>query len=739
MHSPRQTNPNPAQASRTALCHTPRQTGFRRSPAWHKGRYIVGEGSSKITSGHLTRDAFLYVRQSTLHQVIKNTESTQRQYALRQRAVALGWPLERVHVIDCDLGLSGASAKDRAGFQQLVGEVGLGHAGVVLGLEVSRLARNSTDWHRLLELCAMSNTLILDEDGLYDPNDFNDRLLLGLKGTMSEAELHFLRARMRGGILSKAKRGELKVPIPVGFVYDEQSRVHIDPDVQVRQCIELLFATYRRTGSALATVKHFKNNLLDFPRRLHKGFRKGEVVWGKLQHQRVLQILHNPRYAGAYFFGRTRTIMTPNGKTQAGPTRDRSKWLTLIQGAHAGYISWEEFEDTQKRLAGAANSRGVDRRHGPPGSGCALLQGACVCGVCGRRMSVRYKVLRGHQVPVYVCQRDLVDNGDRICQSIPGSVIDEALVRLLFETMSPVNLELALAVQQEIVQRRSEVMQIRAQAVERARYEADLARQRFLRVDPNNRLVASTLESDWNEAMRRVQLAADALDEHQQKDATEVDAATRNRIASLTTDFPSVWQAENTTDQDRKRMFRLVIQDVTLTQTGKTVRMQVRFCAGAERELSATQFQPLWRAWLTRTELLAEISAMLMTHTDDEVIQMLNTRGERAGDGQLFGPKTLQRLRGHNLIPTRTMLMKQHSWFSARAMAQKLAVTYGTIVVWGQAGLLDVFRNNGTGHPLYRLQENAILPIPQRGKKLIDRRPMEKFPIQNVMAVQHEP
>jgi DNA invertase Pin-like site-specific DNA recombinase len=263
--------------------------------------------SQKVTPGQLKRDAYLYIRQSTLRQVMENTESTQRQYALRQRAVALGWPGDRIIVIDSDLGQSGAAPGERAGFQRLVAEVGMGRAGMVMGLEVSRLARNCSDWHRLLEICAMTKTLILDEDGVYDPADFNDRLLLGLKGTMSEAELHLLRARLRGGILSKAKRGELQAPLPVGFVYNDDIQVILDPDQQVQESIRLLFRTFRRTGSAMSTMNAFRKEGIEFPRRLRKGPNKGDLVWGGLEHARILQILHNPRYAGAFVFGRSRT------------------------------------------------------------------------------------------------------------------------------------------------------------------------------------------------------------------------------------------------------------------------------------------------------------------------------------------------------------------------------------------------------------------------------------------------
>jgi DNA invertase Pin-like site-specific DNA recombinase len=355
------------------------------------GEAMTGETHQKVKASHLKRDAYLYVRQSTIRQVFENTESTKRQYGLRERAVALGWPLERIHVIDSDLGQSGASAVDRAGFQQLVSEVGIGRAGIVLGLEVSRLARNSTDWHRLLEICALTDTLILDEDGIYDPSHFNDRLLLGLKGTMSEAELHVLRARLRGGIVNKARRGELWITPPVGLVYNDQGEVILDPDKQVQQSLRLLFETYRRTGSATATVKSFRQQGLLFPRRLRAGPRPGELVWVELGHSQTLRVLHNPRYAGTFAFGRSRTQKNVDGGITV-KWLPRDQWDTVIPGNHAGYISWEEFEENQRRLREAAQACGQDRRKSPPREGPALLQGLVVCGICGNRMTVRYHV-----------------------------------------------------------------------------------------------------------------------------------------------------------------------------------------------------------------------------------------------------------------------------------------------------------------------------------------------------------
>ena len=356
----------------------------------------MSEFQTKVETSHLHRDAFLYVRQSTVRQVIENTESTERQYALRQRAVALGWPLERVILVDDDQGQSGAST-EREGFQRLVTEVSMGRAGLVLGLEVSRLARNSVEWQRLLEICALTNTLILDEDGVYNPASFNDRLLLGLKGTMSEAELHVIRARLRGGILNKARRGELKVPLPTGLVYDANQRVGFDPDQRVQQSFRHLFQTFRATGSATATVKVFREQQLQFPRRLRGGPRRGQLVWGALTHTRVLRVLHNPRYAGAFAFGRSRSVRQVDGTTRTRQ-QPREQWQTLLRDAHPGYISWEEYESNELQLRESAQAHGLERRKSPPREGPALLQGLVMCGVCGARMTVRYHIQRGREI-----------------------------------------------------------------------------------------------------------------------------------------------------------------------------------------------------------------------------------------------------------------------------------------------------------------------------------------------------
>src|SRR3989304_6108911 len=317
--------------------------------------------SLKVQPHHLERDAYLYIRQSSMRQVVENVESTKRQYALRARATALGWADERVVVIDSDQGQSGASPADREGFQRLVTEVGMGRAGIVLGLEVSRLARNSTDWHRLLEICALTDTLILDEDGVYDPAHFNDRLLLGLKGTMSEAELHVLRARLRGGLLNKARRGEWQGHLPVGFVYTPDGRVALDPDTQVQESVRLFFQTFFRTGAAHATVKYFREQRLLVPIRLAAAARKGELAWTPLSLGRAVHLLHNPWYAGAYAFGRHRWRKQPDGRIRRERV-PREPWHALLRDAHPGSISWEEHERIERRLQAGAKAIGGERR-----------------------------------------------------------------------------------------------------------------------------------------------------------------------------------------------------------------------------------------------------------------------------------------------------------------------------------------------------------------------------------------
>ncbi|MDX2683658.1 recombinase family protein [Streptomyces sp. NY05-11A] len=403
------------------------------------------ENSGKVTAEHLRRDAYLYVRQSSLKQVVNNSESTQRQYALRGRAVALGWEEDRIVVIDSDQGRSGASTVGRDGFQRLVAEVSMGRAGIVLGLEVSRLARNNTDWHRLLEICALSGTLILDEDGLYDPRTFNDRLVLGMKGTMSEAELHLLGARLRGGQLAKARRCELKQGLPVGYVHDYADRIVKDPDTAVRAAVERVLDVFTATGSARQVVKTFAAEHLTFPSRTRTGPRKGELVWGPLKHWQVLNVLHNPLYAGAFCYGRRKVERTADGRVSIR-LLPRDQWDTLIEDHHEGYVTFARWETNQATLAAQAASRGLERTATAPREGPALLQGLVICGRCGRRMTIGYHLRQDREVSDYRCMTHAIQDGGRVCRRIPGPSVEQAVAALLLEELTPLAVEAALQV-----------------------------------------------------------------------------------------------------------------------------------------------------------------------------------------------------------------------------------------------------------------------------------------------------
>ncbi len=655
-------------------------------------------GELKVTSAHLERDAYLYVRQSSARQVLENTESTQRQYALRDRAVANGWPQERIHVIDGDLGKSAAPGTERDGFQQLVSEVALGKAGMVLGLEVSRLARSSLDWHRLLELCAQAGTLILDEDGVYDPAAFNDRLLLGLKGELSQAELHVLKARMRGGVLNKARRGDLEMGPPVGLVYRSDGVLGLDPDQEVQAALRLVFETFARTSSALQTVRWFREEGIRFPRRLRSGPTKGELLWARLDHARVLQILHNPRYAGAFVYGRLRTRRSPDGKYRVVKV-PQEKWQYVIRDAHAGYLSWEQFEANQKRLAENALGFGHERKFGPTREGPALLQGRALCGICGARLGVHYVTEHGQSVPTYVCQEAAVRTGARVCQRVPGKVVDPAISALVLELVQPLTLDVALAVQQEVEARWAETDALRRQRVERARYEADLARRRYMQVDPDNRLVADALEAEWNAKLRAQAAAQDDYDQRRQHQRPMTDEETRQKILSLATDFPRVWHDPALEHRERKRMLRLLIEDVTLVKTD-VITLHVRLRGGATRTLVLPRPVPIAHIRKVKPAVVAEIDRLLEDHCDREIAEILNQQGHRTWQDRSFTLKKVAWTRGAYHLASHYSRLRAKGFLTTNEMSQRLGVAMTTVQEWGRSGLLRK-------HP-YRIDQRAL-------------------------------
>jgi DNA invertase Pin-like site-specific DNA recombinase len=662
----------------------------------------------KVTEQHLKQDAYLYIRQSTPRQVLENTESTQRQYALRERAVALGWPLERIHVLDCDLGKSGSQSGGRDGFQQLVSEVALGKAGLVMGLEVSRLARNSADWHRLIQLCSLSGALILDEDGIYDPANFNDRLVLGLKGTLSEAELHFLKARMRGGVINKARRGELEMRPPVGLVYRDDGVLILDPDAKVQAAMRLVFETFDRTGSAMQTAKLFHEQGIRFPRRIRKGVNKGELHWVQAAPSRILQVLHNPRYAGAFVYGRVRTRLLPDGKHSTTKV-PRSEWQCVIPHVHVGYITWEQFEANQKRLAENALGFGGARKAGPAREGPALLQGRVLCGVCGERMTIHYGMAYHQVAPTYVCQEASIRRAEKVCQRVPGTVVDQAVSDLLLELMQPLTLEVALAVQQEVEARITETDTLRRKHVERAQYEAELARRRYMNVDPANRLVADSLEAEWNNKLRDLAEAQAQYEQQTQKQRLLIDSQTREQLLSLAADFPRIWKDPSVEPRERKRILRLLIEDVTLIN-GEIIQIHVRLRGGATRSLSVSRPLPIAQIRKTKPEVVAEIDKLLDQHCDREVAEILNQQGRRTWQNAPFSLKKIAHIRQAFNLQCRYNRLRAKGLLTAKEMSVQHGVTTTTINLWAREGRLRKHRYDNARRCLYEpLEKGAIL------------------------------
>jgi DNA invertase Pin-like site-specific DNA recombinase len=683
--------------------------------------------SLKVQSHHLNRDAYLYVRQSSMRQVMENIESTKRQYALRGRAIALGWSEDRVVVIDSDQGESGASAAWREGFQRLVTEVGMGRAGIVMGLEVSRLARNNADWHRLLEICALSETLILDEDGVYDPTSFNDRMLLGLKGTMSEAELHVLKARLRGGILNKARRGEYRCALPTGFVYDEDGDVALDPDSQVRETISYFFETFARVGSANQTVKAFRDEGLRFPSRIQR-HAEAKVLFQSLTASTAMRVLHNPRYAGAYAYGRRQYRRTLDGK-HVHRKRDCTEWLACIPDAHPGYITWEQYRENLQILE--TNGRGFEvARKSPPREGSALLQGRAVCGRCGRHFRVRYVSRRGRTESWYVCDRDNSTRAAPHCQSIAGRPIDEAVGLLVAESMTPAAVDLALEIRKEIEARQQEADQLRCRAIERSQLEADLAERRFMMVDPNNRLVADTLEADWNDKLRALAKAREERERCKHEDQLAVDDAIRERLVAMTADFKQLWADPATPNRERKRMLAHIIEDATLikSQENGCTKIHVRFKGGRTETLTTLNPKSSAQQVKTAPETVALVDELLDDYVYSEIANRLNERGLRPGGSARpgrhdlgFCAKRVAYLVHSYALRSRYDRLRDRGMLTKKEMAARLGIHEDTVVRWTEYGILMRHAYNGHAYLYEDPGTNAPIKHSSRWDPLVDR------------------
>ena len=610
-------------------------------------------GHPKIGPAHLGRAAVVYVRQSTPGQTERNVESTDRQYALVERAVELGWSRRAVEVIDEDLGVSGAAGSARSGFARLTADVALGRVGIVLGLEVSRLARSNADWYRLLDLAGITDTLIADADGIYHPASFNDRLVLGLKGTMSEAELHVLRARLEGGIRNKAARGELRRGLPVGLVWgDGEGEIRLHPDEAVRGVIAAIFERFSELGSVRAVWLWLRTEDFKMPVQ-----RSGDVelTWIEPTYAAVHRVLTHPSYAGAYVYGRTRRErrVDDDGRVrQRARQLPRVDWQVLIVDHHPGYIDWASFEANQGRIAANTRPRAHQPGTGAVREGVALLQGLAVCGRCGRRLAVHYQGT--NSTPGYHCaNRTLVNGRGERCLSVGGAQIDQAVTAAFLAALEPAGVQASVAAAEAIEADHDAAFAQWRRQVERARYEASRAERRYLAVDPDNRLVARGLEADWEAKLAGLADAETELARRETAQLRTLSDDERRTLAALGADVGRVWSAPTTTDRDRKELLRTLLEDVRVDvhRADRRAELALRWRGGAVTELIVElrgAHQPTTR---TDEDTIALLRRLAVHYPDATIAGILNRQGRRSATGQRFTAAIIQSLRHHRKIP----------------------------------------------------------------------------------------
>ncbi len=649
---------------------------------------------AKIKTSHLQRAACVYIRQSTPGQVEHNRESTARQYALGERACQLGWSQQQVIVIDEDLGLSGASTDKRSGFARLTSEVALAHVGIVLGLEVSRLARNNADWYRLLELCGVTDTLIGDNDGVYHPALFNDRLLLGLKGTMSEAELHIIRARLDGGIRNKAARGELRRGLPVGFVWGEQDgEVLFHPDEAVTGAIRTIFERFAEFGSARRVWLWFRSEGLSFPLQTMPAGMPGPIRWVAPTYHALHQILTNPVYAGAYTYGKTRCERYVD---EQGIVRKRMRhlpieqWSVLIRGHHPGFIDWATFEANQARLD--ANTRPQPHQAGGAvREGSALLQGLVTCGHCGRRLHVHY---RGrNSAPGYHCAgKDLVNGRGVYCLNVGGTVIEQAVADAFLMAITPAAIEaVRLSVEQLQANHDAALSQWRLE-VERARYEAERAERRYRTVEPENRLVARGLETEWEKRLRDLAAAETELRTRERQQPRALDPEQLKQLRMLGSDIRQVWNATTTTDRDRKQLLRALLEEVILNlkRAEGHAHLTLRWRGGAITTLDVPvpRFKPMGPR--TDEDTLSLLPRLAALYPDEVIAGILNRQGRKTATGERFTANQVGSLRRYRGIPRYQppVIPPDGELVTIRKAAQLLGMNTSSIHRWLADGFI---------------------------------------------------
>ncbi len=654
-----------------------------------------GRLEGKIGPWHRDRLAAVYVRQSTAAQVADHSESTRLQYGLAERAAALGWAAPRVLVIDDDLGHSASGADARPGFQRLVSEVGLDHAGIVLGIEMSRLARSGREWHQLLELCALSGTLLGDLDGVYDPAEHNDRLLLGLKGTISEAELYLIKQRMWTGRLAKARRGELAVPLPSGYVRRPSGEVVLDPDEQVQAVIRLIFDLFGRLGTVNAVLCFLADNHIQLGVRVREGPARGELEWRRPSRATLQNILRNPAYAGIYVYGRSTTDPRRRqaGRPFTGRVRTaREDWAVFLPGLLPGYISIGQYEKNRQRMeANRSWSQGMGvARNGP-----ALLAGLVACGRCGQKMTVGYHRGAGGQLrPVYVCAREKADHGGGQCQQLAGSCVDAYVTGLMLDALAPAALEVSLAAAGQAGARRAQVDQIWRQRLERADFAADRARRQYQLTEPENRLVARQLEKEWEAALAERQRLGEEYDRFTASRPRALTPAERSQIRALAADIPAIWHAPTTTDADRKQLIRHLIERVQVTVAGTSEKAEVQVVWAGGHHTTAQITRPV--ASLTQLSYYPQLAqrARELAHarlTHAQIAAQLTTEGfrppKRCEAFTAAAVSDLLRAAGAQLPrnPARRPALAEHEWW-LRDLATHLGMSHITLDSWVRRG-----------------------------------------------------
>ncbi|MGI5135597.1 recombinase family protein [Streptomyces sp. CA-106110] len=647
---------------------------------------------SKVTASHRQRAAIVYVRQSTLLQLERNRESTARQYDLGQRAVALGWSRAQVSVVDEDQGISGASALGRSGFAGLAARVGLGQVGIILALEVSRLARNNADWYRLLDLAAMTDTLVADADGVYHPRRFDDRLVLGMKGTMAEAELHILRARLDGGVRNKAARGELRRGLPVGLVWGEaDGEILFHPDEAVVGVIRAVFEHFAACGSARGVWLWLREQGLKWPLQ-PTGYVNGtEIVWVEPTYHAVHNTLTHPAYAGAYVYGRTRferRLDTDGTVRTHRRVLPRDQWQVLIEDHHEGFITWEDYLANQEKIS--ANTR--PRRH-EPGTGavregCALLQGLAVCGICGRKLAVFYQG-PAKATPGYYCtgSGQLVDGRGTRHLQVGGQAIDAAVAAAFLAALTPAALEACLKAADQLEADHDTALAQYRREVERARYDALRAERRYRAVDPDNRLVARGLEADWEKTLTALAAAEAELARRDRRRPTALTAAERATVLALADDLHPVWTAETTTDKDRKQLLHTLLEDVTLTvhrdDSDPRAEAVMRWKGGAISKLVVPIRRPQPKI-RTDEDTVDLIRRLAVHYPDAQIAGILNRQGRRTARGLSYTASRVQSLRHHWGIPCHTKSDKpqEGELVTVAQAADRLGLAPSTLHRW---------------------------------------------------------